>query len=70
MQEKTKAEVRRFKKFQNLLTGKSDQVDVSDIDIQNYANFLLREGDDQEKRELLGCLKGEIVLENKMITLT
>jgi len=69
MQSKIKAEIRRFKKFQNMATGKSDKIDVNDIDIQNYAKFLLKEGEEQEKRELLSCLKGEILLENKTITL-
>jgi hypothetical protein len=37
--------------------------------VQNYAKFLLKEGDDQEKRELLSCLKGEIQLREKTIRL-
>jgi DNA invertase Pin-like site-specific DNA recombinase len=68
MQNKIKSEIRRFKKFQGMVTGKSDKIEVSDVDIQNYAKFLLKEGDDQEKRELLDCLNGEIVLKNKEIT--
>jgi len=70
MQSKIKAEIRRFKKFQNMATGKSDKIDVNDIDIRNYAKFLLKEGEEQEKRELLSCLKGEILLENKVISLS
>ncbi len=69
MQNKIKMEIRRFKKFQGMVTGKSDSIDVDDVDIQNYARFLLKEGDDQEKRDLLGCLKGEILLSNKLISL-
>lgn len=69
IQSKIKAEIRRFKKFQNMATGKSDKIDVNDIDIRNYAKFLLKEGEEQEKRELLGCLRGEIRLENKVISL-
>lgn len=69
VQSKIKAEIRRFKKFQNMLTGKSDKIEVSDVDVQNYANFILREGEDQEKRDLLSCLKGEIKLANKTISL-
>lgn len=69
MQNKIKAEIRRFKKFQGMVTGKSDNIEVNDVDVQNYARFLLKEGEDQEKRDLLSCLRGEIVLENKKITL-
>ena len=70
MQDKIKAEIRRFKKFQNMVAGKSDIININDVDIQNYAKFILKEGEDQEKRDLLSCLKGEIVLENKKVCLT
>lgn len=69
MQNKIKAEIRRFKKFQGMVTGKSDKIEVNDVDVKNYAKFLLKEGDDQEKRDLLGCLKGEILLNNKTISI-
>jgi site-specific DNA recombinase len=69
MQNKIKAEIRRFKKFQGMVTGKSHAIEVEDVDVQNYAKFLLKEGDDQEKRELLSCLRGEIQLREKTIRL-
>lgn len=69
MQNKIKAEIRRFKKFQGMVTGKTDNIEVNSVDVQNYAHFILQEGEDQEKRDLLSCLKGEIVLEKKEITL-
>ena len=68
MQNKIKTEIRRFKKFQGMVTGKSDSIDVDDVDVQNYAKFLLKEGEDHEKRELLGCLNGVILLSNKTVT--
>ncbi len=46
-------------------TGKNQKIDVSDVDVKNYIKFLLKEGDDQEKRELLTCLNREISLKNK-----
>ncbi len=42
---------------------------VKDIDIRNYAKFILQEGTFDEKREFLRCLKSEIVLNNKRISL-
>lgn len=36
---------------------------------RNYAKYLLREGADVEKRELLGCLKSRLVLVDKIISL-
>ena len=37
--------------------------------IRGYAKYVLKEGADIEKRELLGCLKSKICLANKKITL-
>lgn len=53
-----------------MVTGKNQNIDVSDVDVKNYIKFLLKEGDDQEKRELLTCLNGEILLNNKEILIT
>ena len=69
IQNKIKSEIKRFKKFQSMVTGKKENIDISDVDIRNYAKFLLKEGDDQEKRDLLNCVNGEILLENKVIIL-
>jgi DNA invertase Pin-like site-specific DNA recombinase len=69
LKEKIKEEVERFKKFQQVVLGKKDKVVVGDIDIRNYAKYILQDGKDVEKRELLGCLKGQIRLQNKEISL-
>ena len=69
MQSKIQAEIRRFKKFQSMVTGKNDNIDVSNVDIKNYARFILKEGEDQEKRDLLSCLNGEILLDSKKVLL-
>jgi len=67
IQDKIEGEIKRFKKFQMMATGKNQNIDVSDVDVKNYIKFLLKEGDDQEKRELLTCLNGEILLKNKVV---
>lgn len=67
VQDKIEGEIKRFKKFQMMATGKNQNIDVSDVDVKNYIKFLLKEGDDQEKRGLLTCLNGEISLKNKII---
>jgi len=67
VENKIKLEIKRFKKFQSIVTGKCDKIEVSEMDIKNYIKFILKEGEDQEKRELLNCLKGEILLKNKNI---
>ncbi|MDD4290091.1 MAG: recombinase family protein [Patescibacteria group bacterium] len=67
VQDKIRSEIKRFKKFQVLATGKNDSIDLIDVDTRNYIKFLLKEGDDQEKRDLLTCLDCEIKLKNKKI---
>jgi len=62
IKEKIKIEVERFKKFQKVVLGNNDKIEVVDIDIRNYAKYILREGLILEKRELLACLKGKIIL--------
>ena len=70
IKKKIKEDVERFKKFQQFILGKKEKVIIADIDIRNYAKYLLQEGKDAEKRELLSCLKGKIVLEKKKISLS
>ncbi|MFA5750783.1 MAG: recombinase family protein [Candidatus Paceibacterota bacterium] len=67
IKEKIKAEVERVKKFQQILLNKKEKITVDEIDIRNYAKYVLREGQDIEKRELLGCLKGKILLKEKKV---
>lgn len=69
MKEKITAEVQRFKKFEQMLLGIKTTVSVKDIDIRNYARFILIEGTMDEKREFLRCLKTNIFLKNKSIYL-
>jgi hypothetical protein len=69
MKEKISNEVRRFKLFQQMLTGTKVQIAVKDIDIRNYAKFILQEGNIDEKREFFRCLNSDILLKNKTIKL-
>ncbi len=69
MKEKITSEVQRFKKFEQMLLGSKTPVAVKDIDIRNYAKFILIEGTMDEKREFMRCLKSEIVLNKKKISL-
>ena len=66
---KIKSEIERFKKFQRVVLGNNDKMDIGNIDIRNYAKYILKEGTDIEKRELLKCLKSRLEIKNKMINL-
>lgn len=69
MKEKIADDLKRFKKFEQMLLGSKSAIAVKDIDIRNYAKFILQEGTIEEKREFLRCLKSEIVLNKKKISL-
>jgi len=67
IKDKLKTEVERFKKFQRVVLGNKEKIDVGDVDIRHYSKYILRDGTDIEKRELLGCLKSKIVMRDKEI---
>lgn len=69
MRDKIKLEVERIKKFQQSLLGVKQQIQIKDVDIKDYAKFILKEGSIEEKRELLSCFKSKILLKEKAITL-
>ena len=52
-----------------MLLGKEERIAVSNIDIRNYAKFILQEGGVMEKREFLRCLKSDLYIKNKKVRL-
>jgi len=69
IKEKIKKEIARIKKFQQSLLGLTQDIQVKEVDLKDYAKFILKDGSIEEKRELLGCLKGQIVLDSKSLYL-
>lgn len=69
MRDKIKDEVQRIKKFQQSVLGLKQEIQINDIDVRNYAKFILKDGSIDEKRELLSCFKSKILLANKVISL-
>ena len=69
MKEKIRTEVERIKSLQRSVLGDPEQIKIKDVDIRNYAKYILKDGSDIQKRELLGCFKSKILLKNKVITL-
>lgn len=51
------------------MLGHKKEARNSEIDIKNYAKYLLREGTITEKRELLSCLKSKLILKDRKIEL-
>lgn len=70
MKTKIKIEIEKHRKFNTgVLMLKEEKVKASDVDVRNYAKHVLKEGSMVEKREMLGCLKSKVKLENKKIIL-
>ena len=70
--EKIKKEIQRFQKFNYIMMGSNDNnlpKKISDVNIKNYAKYILLEGTKQEKRDLLECLKSKLILKDKEIYL-
>ncbi len=44
MKNKIKSDIRRFKKFQSMVTDKNNNIDVNDVDIRNYAKIFIKRG--------------------------
>lgn len=62
-------EVSRFYKFSKGILGVvgNDFEKQKDLDIRNYAKYVLKEGSILEKREVLACLESKLVMRNKKI---
>ena len=64
-------EVSRFYKFSKGILGVTgnDFEKQKDLDIRNYAKYVLKEGSILEKREVLACLESKLVMREKKIKL-
>ena len=68
---KVQQELERYSHFQSKVLGTSDAETKTrrEVDIKNYAKYLLEEGTIVEKRDVLSNLKSKLVLQDKKITL-
>ena len=61
MKIKFEEELRRFNKFQRTVLGSDDpKVKHQDTDARVYAKYILKEGTNEEKREIMGCFKSKL----------
>ncbi len=63
-------ELKRHNKFQRTVLGFS-RADVKheDIDLRTYAKYILKEGTNEEKRELMGCFKSKLKFTKGVVTI-
>lgn len=71
MRTRLEEEVKRYRFFQSKILGEqgNDPQEIDEINIRNYAKYILKQGSISEKRELLSCLKSKIYLNNKIVRL-
>ncbi len=61
VQMKFEEELKRFNKFQKGVLGLSkDKAVHEDVELKTYAKYILKEGTNEEKRELMGCFRSKI----------
>ena len=70
MRQKLEDEIRRFNKLQKIVNGRSGKelVEENDVNIRQYAKYLLKEGSVSDKRELLANLRSRLNYKDKKIT--
>jgi hypothetical protein len=69
MKDHIRNELNRFNRFQKGILGIKGEVEVKELDIRDYAKYILRDGRDYEKRELLSCFKTKVILKEKHVFL-
>jgi hypothetical protein len=63
-------EVGRYNKFRKEVLRLGEKpLAREEVDIKTYAKYVLREGSNEEKRELLSCLKSKLQLKDKILLL-
>ena len=63
-------ELERYYQFQTMLGTAPQEITKTEIDMRNYAKYVLRTGSSVEKRELLAHLRGRLILKEKTISLS
>jgi DNA invertase Pin-like site-specific DNA recombinase len=70
VQMKFEEELKRYNRFHRGVLGVSgDSKKHKDIDLKTYAKYILKEGSNDEKRELMGCLESKVTVKDKMVVL-
>jgi site-specific DNA recombinase len=69
MKEKIRSEIERIKKFYSFILNDEAKVYLKDVDSVAYAMFILNEGSIDEQREVMNCLRGQLVLQDRKISL-
>jgi len=67
---KFEEEVKRYNRFRKeVLLFNEKSLSKDEVDVRTYAKYVLREGSNEEKRELLTFLSGKIIVKEKVISI-
>lgn len=70
MRQRLEEEIARFNIFQRSVLGAKEKLETNkEMDIRNYAKYILKEGTTDEKRQLLGNLRTRITYKDKILSL-
>ncbi|MCX6786098.1 MAG: recombinase family protein [Candidatus Komeilibacteria bacterium] len=71
LKEKIEKELEKHSRFRSAILGiaKTEQIKSKSIDGKNYIKYILKEGDDYEKRDILTCLKTKLIFKDKKLQL-
>lgn len=62
-------ELRRFQRFSSAILAQEDEVPtLPSINFRKFARYILQEGSVEERRELLNCLKGRMLLKDLRVS--
>lgn len=63
-------ELKRFNKFQRTVLGREKSGTAhEEVDIRTYARYILKEGTNEEKRELMGCFRSKLKITKGLVTI-
>jgi hypothetical protein len=71
MRVKLEDEIKRLRFLQSSVLGTKPDIsqDLTQVDVKAYAKHIIKHGTIIDKRELLGCLKSKLLLNNKLLSL-
>ena len=70
VQHKFEEELKRHNRFQKGVLGvQNSKTKHKDVDLKTYAKYILKDGTNEEKRELMGCFKSRIKVVAKTVVI-
>ena len=70
VQIKFQEELKRYNKFNRGVLGvQKRSTKHEDIELKIYVKYILKEGTNEEKRELMGCFKSKIKVTKRVVTI-